>query len=44
MSEQSENIPQIIERDERANYLVNFLDHINAKNILDSEESKREFY
>lgn len=43
MSEQFENIPQIIERDKRADYLVNFLDHINAKNILDSEESKREF-
>jgi hypothetical protein len=43
MPEKFENIPQTIERGERADYLVDFLDRINAENILSSEETKREF-
>jgi predicted CopG family antitoxin len=43
MPKKFENIPQTIERSERADYLVDFFDRINADHVLGSEETKREF-
>jgi len=42
MPERFENAPQI-ERAQRADYLVEFLDRINAEQVLSSEETKRDF-
>jgi len=42
MSKRFENAPQV-ERAERADYLVEFLDRINAERVLSSEETKRDF-